>query len=108
MSEHQSPIKTPKQLIAAILLCFLIPIIVIILLVNYVDFGNVNGAGTDNFTVEATKKRITPVASVNYKDPNAPIIYKTGEEVYKSLCVTCHASGAAGAQQIGQHDWGKV
>ncbi len=106
MSEHQSLIKTPKQLVIAIVLCFIIPIITIILLVNYVDFGNVNGAGTDNFTPEATKKRIKPAADVNYKDPNAPIIYKTGEQVYTSLCITCHGTGAAGAPKFGNtSDW---
>jgi cytochrome c5 len=106
MSEHHSPIKTPKQLVIAIVACFLIPIIVIILLVNYVDFGNVNSAGTDSFSPESTKKRIEPVASVNYKDPNTPVVYKSGEEVYKSLCVTCHASGAAGAPKFGNPaDW---
>ena len=36
---HEGPIKTPKQLIWTVVASFLVPIVIIILLVNYVDFG---------------------------------------------------------------------
>ena len=38
------------------------------------------------------------------KDANAPRTYKTGEEVYKAVCVTCHGTGAAGAPKFGNKD----
>ena len=44
---HEGPIKTPKQLILAVLASFLVPIVGIVLLVNYVDFGGKPGAGSD-------------------------------------------------------------
>ncbi|NUT13585.1 MAG: cytochrome c5 family protein, partial [Cupriavidus sp.] len=43
--EHESPIKTPKQLIAVVIAAFLVPIIVIILLVNFVGHGSTESAG---------------------------------------------------------------
>jgi cytochrome c5 len=106
MSEHESPIKTPKQLVVAIMFGFLIPIIVIFLLVSYVGFGEITGAGTNSMSEENIKERIQPVAQINYKDPNTPIVYKTGKEVYETMCVTCHALGAVGAPKFGNNsDW---
>ena len=45
-NEHESAIKTPKQLIAAVLAGFLIPIVCIVLLVEYVTNGQTTAAGT--------------------------------------------------------------
>jgi cytochrome c5 len=102
MSNHEGPIKTPKQLIIAIVLGFLIPIIAIILMVKNVSFSASNSAGESAEAAKASlQKRISPVANLNYKDANAPIVYKTGEEVYTGLCITCHGSGAAGAPKFG-------
>lgn len=102
---HESPIKTPKQLIAVVIAAFLIPIIVIILLVNFVGHGTREGAGSTQ-SVEAVNTRIAPVASLEIKDPNAPRVFKTGEQVYKEVCAACHATGAAGAPKYGvAGDW---
>ncbi|MDQ0142805.1 c-type cytochrome [Cupriavidus necator] len=103
--EHQSPIKTPKQLIAVVIAAFLVPIIVIILLVNFVGHGSTESAGAVT-TAEAVNDRIKPVASLEIKDPNAPRVFKTGEQVYKEICAACHATGAAGAPKYGNAgDW---
>jgi hypothetical protein len=37
---HEGPIKTPKQLIWTVVASFVVPIVIIILLVNYVAFGD--------------------------------------------------------------------
>ncbi|WP_349604409.1 c-type cytochrome [Cupriavidus sp. DF5525] len=103
--EHESPIKTPKQLIAVVIAAFLVPIIVIILLVNFVGHGSTESAGAGT-TAEAINDRIKPVASLEIKDPNAPRVFKTGEQVYKEICAACHATGAAGAPKYGTAaDW---
>lgn len=103
--EHESPIKTPKQLIAVVIAAFLVPIIVIILLVNFVGHGSTESAGAAT-TAEAVNDRIKPVASLEIKDPNAPRVFKTGEQVYKEICAACHATGAAGAPKYGTAaDW---
>ncbi|WP_323119359.1 c-type cytochrome [Burkholderia alba] len=108
MSEapHEAPIKTPGQLIAVVIASFAIPIVIIILLANYANHAFRIGAGTDGLTDEAVAQRIAPLAQVDVKDANAPRVNKTGEEVYKAVCVTCHGTGAAGAPKFGNAaDW---
>ncbi|CCD40509.1 Cytochrome c5 [Candidatus Paraburkholderia kirkii UZHbot1] len=101
MSEapHGAPIKTPGQLIAAVIAGFGIPVAIIILLAVYVNNSTRTGAGTD---LEASvKERIAPVAQVDIRDANAPRVYKTGEEVFKAVCSACHATGTAGGPKFG-------
>ncbi|MDR5755473.1 c-type cytochrome [Caballeronia sp. LZ035] len=101
MSEapHGAPIKTPGQLIVAIIAGFAIPVAIIILLAVYVNNSTRTGAGTD---IEASvNERIAPAAQVDVRDANAPRVYKTGEEVFKAVCSACHAAGTAGAPKFG-------
>ena len=101
--EEESAIKTPKQLIMAILAGFLVPIVCIVLLVLYVTNEKHIGAGSDGLSPEAVAARIKPVADDGFtlKDANAPKVLKTGDEVYKMACAACHATGAAGAPKMG-------
>lgn len=69
MSE-ESFIKTPKQLIWAVVLAFIVPIIVILMLVSFVTSAKKPGAGSDAFTPEAVAERIAPVAKFEL-DPAA-------------------------------------
>lgn len=103
MSEapHGAPIKTPGQLIAAVIAAFAIPIVVIWLLAYNVNQTVRTGAGTNEADSATVTKRIAPLAQVTVKDANAPRVYKTGEEVFKAVCSTCHATGAAGAPKFG-------
>jgi len=108
MSEapHGAPIKTPGQLIAAIIASFAIPVVVIILLANYVNDSTRTGAGTDGLSDAAVAQRIAPIAQLNLRDANAPHVYKTGEQVYQAVCSACHATGNAGAPKFGNAgDW---
>ena len=98
---HEGPIKTPKQLIVAVLASFIVPIIAIIMLVNYVDFGDKAGAGSDGLQAEAVAKRLQRVGSVEIRDASAPVLMRTGEQVYAAQCSACHAAGAAGAPKLG-------
>ena len=102
-NEHESVIRTPKQLIAAILAGFLIPIICIVLLVEYVTNNNRVGAGSAGQTPEAIAERIKPVSDegFTFRDVNAPKQLQAGTEVYKAVCASCHDSGAAGAPKVG-------
>ncbi|CAN7314300.1 c-type cytochrome [Caballeronia sp. LjRoot29] len=108
MSEapHGVPIKTPGQLIAAIVAGFAIPIVVIVLLAVYVNNTTRTGAGTDSLSEAEVAARVAPVAQVDIRDANAPRVYKTGEEVFKAVCTTCHTAGVAGAPKFGNAgDW---
>ncbi|UEP27990.1 MULTISPECIES: c-type cytochrome [unclassified Burkholderia] len=106
MSEapHESPVKTPGQLIAVVIASFAIPIAVIVLFATYANHAFRAGAGTDALSDEQVAARIAPIAKVDVKDANAPRTYKTGEAVYKAVCVTCHGTGAAGAPKFGNKD----
>lgn len=98
--EHESIIKTPKQLIITILLSFILPVIVIILLVKLVTTGDQVGAGSDILGPEATQKRIAPIAKLDLVDASGPKVFKTGEQVYTAVCAGCHIAGAAGAPKF--------
>lgn len=98
--EHESIIKTPKQLITTIVLSFILPIIIIILLVKLVTTGDQVGAGSDILGPEATQKRIAPIAKLDLVDASGPKVFKTGEQVYTAVCAGCHIAGAAGAPKF--------
>ena len=98
---HEGPIRTPKQLAAAVVASFVVPIVAIILLVNYVDFGSKTGAGSNSMEAEAVAKRLQRVGSVEVRDASNPATLKTGEQVYQAQCTACHAVGAAGAPKTG-------
>ncbi len=103
-SEHESPIKTPKQLMTAVTLALVVPIIAIVLLVNFVTSQKRLGSGvaTDKASVSAAiDQRIKPVAQFELKDANAVKVLKTGEQVYTAQCATCHAAGVAGSPKYG-------
>lgn len=97
--EHHSPIKTPKQLILAVVFAFVVPIFAIVLLVKNVGSDTRSGAGVEALSAEATAARIQPVGAVNIKLEGGPL--KTGEEVFKAQCSACHGAGLAGAPKFG-------
>ena len=98
---HTGPIKTPKQLAWAVLFAFVVPIIVIILLANYVSTTVKPAAGTSAFEAQAVAARIARIGQVEVKDVNDVATMKTGEQVFQAQCAACHATGAAGAPKLG-------
>ena len=98
---HEGPIKTPKQLVLAVLFSFIIPIFLIVLLVKYVVSDHRDAAGSDGLGPEAVAQRIQPIGSIEVKDASDVASLKTGEQVYTAQCTACHASGAAGAPKTG-------
>lgn len=98
---HEGPIKTPSQLIKAVVASFVVPIVVIILLTNYVDFENKPGAGSDGLGEEAVARRLQPVGAVTIRDASAAAALRSGEQVYTAQCSGCHATGAVGAPKFG-------
>jgi cytochrome c5 len=98
---HEGPIKTPKQLVAAVVASFVVPILVIILLAKYVQLGDKPAAGTNALGPEAVAQRLMPVGTVEVRDRNAPRVLRAGLDVYKGQCAACHTNGAAGAPKTG-------
>ncbi|MDP2006183.1 MAG: c-type cytochrome [Rubrivivax sp.] len=97
----EGPIKTPKQLIVAVLASFLVPIFGIVLLTNYVDFGGKPGAGSDMLSEEAIARRLQPIGSVQLRVATVPGALRSGEQVYAAACGACHAAGVVGAPKFG-------
>ncbi len=91
---HEGPIKTPKQLVWTVVASFVVPIVIIIMLVNYVAFGDKPAAGTDALGPQAVAERLQRVGRVEFRDASAPVAIRTGEQVYKAACTACHSIGA--------------
>ena len=107
---HTGPIKTPKQLLLTVIFAFVVPVFVIIGLVAYVVSENkpsgstqaeeqALGGTTAQDVDRGIAERIRKVGAVEIRDANRPL--KSGEEVFKAQCTTCHSTGAAGAPKFG-------
>jgi cytochrome c5 len=100
-AEHESGIKTPRQLITLVAAAFIVPIIVIILLTQFVTLDNKTSPGSAALTASAVASRIAPVASDAVFDANAVVIPKSGQQVFEAQCTTCHTAGLLGAPKFG-------
>lgn len=100
---HSKPSGSLKTLVFA----FLLPVLIIgVLVSNFVGMhqGSANGAPS----AQATAKRIQKVGSVELGGSGGGGGgAKSGEDVYKGQCASCHGSGALGAPKFGDAGaWG--
>ena len=98
---HEGPIKTPKQLILAVLYAFVVPVVVIVLLVMYVTGNGRPAAGSSGLTPEAIALRIQPVGRVVVRDASDLASVRTGEQVFAAQCTACHTAGLVGSPKFG-------
>jgi cytochrome c5 len=98
--EHTSFIKTPKQLVVVVVLAFAIPIALIVLLSQLVTGIR---PGTTDDTEAGVLTRIKPVGEVTLAQATGPKGNMSGEQVYQSVCKTCHEAGVAGAPKFGDN-----
>jgi cytochrome c5 len=107
---HTGPIRTPGQLLLAVFFSFVVPIFGVIGLVYYVVSETKPAGDTraENYSLggisaedrqKGVMARIQKVGAVEIRDANRPL--KSGEEVFKAQCTTCHSTGAAGAPKVG-------
>jgi len=107
-NSHESPIRTPKQLVTVLVLAFVVPIILIVLLSQLATSGRIFDKDSPAMSPEEVAKRIKPVAdaTIGAAGPGAKAT-RTGEQIYRSVCTACHATGIAKAPKFGdKRDWG--
>ena len=100
-AEHESGIKTPKQLITVVAAAIIVPVIVIIMLTQFVALDNRKSPGSQALSASAVAARIAPVASDAVFDASVVVIPKTGQQVFEAQCTTCHTAGLLGAPKFG-------
>lgn len=98
---HEGFIRTPKQLMAVVVASFVVPVIVIIMLINFVAWDRKPSAGSEGLGAEAVARRIQKVGVSEYRDLSDVKSLRSGEQVYQAQCAACHATGAAGAPKLG-------
>jgi cytochrome c5 len=98
---HEGPIKTTGQLIWVVVLSFVVPIVLILLLVNFVVVGDRPAAGTEAFSERAIAQRLLPAATVELQLGGGAAVVRSGQQVYSAACMACHAAGVAGAPKSG-------
>ena len=106
---HESPIKTPKQLVTVLVLAFVVPIVVIVLLAKLATSGRIYDKDSPSMSPEEIAKRIRPVALVSVAGAAGAEAktLRTGQQIYRSVCMACHATGVAKAPKFGdRRDWG--
>jgi cytochrome c5 len=104
--QHQSPIKTPKQLSILIVLAFAIPIAIALIVSQFVTTGR---KPLDPAAQEQVAERIKPVARVAVAGgapqaaavPAGGYVERSGEEIVRAQCFKCHETGEMGAPKIG-------
>jgi cytochrome c5 len=126
---HSPAIKTPQQLLVVMALAFLVPVLGIVLIVQFVTGGMNVDPDSPAMSEEAIARRLKPVGEVVIAEPGAPMpatatatSVKTatggpvqtaagpaataggaeaGRKLYDSICAMCHAAGLAGAPKTG-------
>lgn len=107
VEEHSSPIKTPGQLIAVVVLAFVVPIALIVIISQLVTSGTYGGEHPA-MSEEAIAKRLQPVGKVAV-DPDQPKpeasaspadATRSGAQIVQVQCGKCHQTGEMGAPRI--------
>ncbi len=106
-NEHDAGDKiqfdTPKQVITLLALTALVPIVIIVLVTQFITNMRSVDKSSAAMAPAAVAKRLKPAGDVAIADVGGGAVQglKSGEEIYKSSCSACHAGGAAGAPKFG-------
>jgi cytochrome c5 len=120
--EGEGLIRTPKQLITVVAISFIVPIVGIVMLAMFVTGAkNIEPAGSSARAAEVIADRMRPVGELWIAGQTPPAgatavavvaavkAERTGEDVYKLACASCHASGALNAPKLGDNAaWAKL
>jgi cytochrome c5 len=117
VESHESLIKTPKQLVMVVFLAFAVPIVLIVLISQYVTGGLDVDPSNPQMSEDAVAKRIKPVGDVVLGEapppPAAPAAGAKpagpadGKGVYDKACNACHGAGLMNSPKAGDKGaWG--
>ncbi len=105
MSDHHSPAGhddhtagAPGNLkkVASVIALLVVPLVIVVGLVNQYRAGDAGAASP--MTEEAIARRIQKVGMLSMGDAKHEL--KTGEQVFKAQCTTCHTAGVVGAPKF--------
>ena len=104
---HESFIKTPKHLVIALVLGFAIPVGLALLFAKLATSGRTYDKDSAAMSAAEIAKRIRPVADADVGPAaGGGRALRTGQDVYKSVCAACHATGLNKAPKFGdRRDW---
>lgn len=100
-------ISTPKQLIVTVILAFAVPLVIILLAVQYITGGIKSDPSHPEMSETAITARLTDKANATPTNQEAPqptepvVTVGPGEGLYNSVCQACHVAGVAGAPKTG-------
>lgn len=99
-NSHNEAHTKPRAGLKTLVFAFLVPVLIIgVLVSNFVGMHQGSANGTPS--VQATAKRIQKVGSVELGGGGGSGGAKSGEDVYKAQCVSCHGAGTLGAPKFG-------
>lgn len=98
---HASAIKTPGQLVVVVLISFVVTITLLVLLARYAATSLSSDQGRAAMSEEEVAQRLKPVGEVALAESGGAKGPRTAEDIVKTVCAACHASGALGAPKIG-------
>jgi cytochrome c5 len=122
IDDHQSLIKTPKQLAVVVLAAFIVPIAGILMVIELITGGLKVDMDRPSMSEKAVAQRLKPVGEIALAGsepaqvasaPAAPApaggpgasqaqaTSNPGEKLYQTICQVCHAAGVAGAPRVG-------
>lgn len=101
---HAGQQNPQKQMLVTVLLSFLIPIAFIAALVS-ITISSTKVDVSSDLAEKMLAKRIQKVGVVDIRtaggEGGGAKQSRSGEDVFKAQCATCHATGAAGAPKMG-------
>ena len=95
---HGAPAHSTTKKFVTLAVLLGVPLALVVALVGSYRSQD-SGAGVTTMTEEAIEGRIQKVGFVSLGESKREL--KTGEDVYKAQCTTCHAAGLLGAPKFG-------